>query len=46
MAEPNSTPDSPSNRGEPEIDPADSFLVWLVTNRVTTWLIRKIASTR
>jgi len=44
MAEPTSTPDSTSNPGKPEIDPADSFLVWLVTNRVTTWLIRKIAA--
>jgi deazaflavin-dependent oxidoreductase (nitroreductase family) len=27
-----------------EKDPADSFLVWLVTNPVTTWFIRKVAA--
>lgn len=25
-------------------DPADSWLVWLVTNRVTTWIIRTFAA--
>lgn len=37
-------PSSESTLAPETKDPADSFLVWLVTNRVTTWLIRKIAA--
>ena len=41
MSEPKSTPNSADSVGK---DPADSFVVWLVTNPVSTWLIRKIAA--
>jgi deazaflavin-dependent oxidoreductase (nitroreductase family) len=37
-------PSPASTRPDDAKDPSDSFLVRLVTNRVTTWLIRKIAA--